>query len=350
MRLFSVPGICLALLFGASVAVAEDEPREIAAPRNSAHPALDGGALEANLPTLRALVVTRGDCIVSEYYRPGSRVTEVAPVFSVTKSVLSILVGIAADEGYLRLDERLTDLMPDAFDASVDPLAQTITLRDLLTMTAGFSGQAKPEIPTHDMWRWMLYRPVTYAPGSHFSYDDVAANLLSVALSHAIKQDPVLFAREKLFQPLGVEHYAWPADSEGNLLGGSGLFMTLRDMAKIGVLYLNGGRWGDRQIVSESYVRDSTKEHSEGGAPVRAAYGYLWWVKKAEAGEETFFAAGHLSQLIYVVPKRHVVVAMSAEGIPGGSSRLMDDVVMPAEANLPASAPCIARLGAARIP
>jgi CubicO group peptidase (beta-lactamase class C family) len=346
MRIFSVPVLCLPLLFATSAAIAQDEPRATAAPRSAEPSLLDAGALEANSPALRALVVTRGDCVVSEYYRPGLSATEPASVWSITKSVLSILVGIAADEGYLRLDERLTDLMPDAFDSGMDPLAQTIAVRDLLTMTSGFSGEAKPEIPTHDMWRWMLYRSVKYTPGSHFSYDNVAANLLSVALSRAIKQDPERFAREKLFQPLGIERYAWTADYEGNLLGGSGLFMTARDMARIGLLYLRGGRWGDRQIVSERYVLESTKKQSEGGTPVHAGYGYLWWVRETESGDDAFFAAGHLSQLIYVVPKRNVVVAMSAEGIPGGSPRFMDKVVMPAEANLPESTPCIARLGA----
>jgi CubicO group peptidase (beta-lactamase class C family) len=346
MRRFSVPVLCLPLLFATSAAIAQDEPRAIGAPRSVEPSLLDAGALEANNPTLRALVVTRGDCVVSEYYRPGSGVTEPTSVWSITKSVLSILVGIAADEGYLRLDERLVELMPDAFDSDTDRLAQDITVRDLLTMTSGFSAEAKPEIPTHDMWRWMLYRPVKYAPGSHFSYDNVAANLLSVALSRAIKRDPEQFAKEKLFRPLGIERYSWTADYEGNLLGGSGLFMTARDMARIGLLYLRGGRWGDRQIVSERYVLESTKRQSEGGTPVHAAYGYLWWVGQTEAGDDAFFAAGHLSQLIYVVPKRDVVVAMSADGIPGGSSRFMDQVVMPAEANLPGSPPCIAQLGA----
>ena len=343
MKRIPVAAFSLALLFSTSV-IAEDGPPETAAPRPPGPFVLDGEAFTANNPTIRALVVTRGDCVISEYYRPGSSANETAPVWSITKSVLSILVGIAADEGYLRLDETLADLAPDAFDSDVDPLARTISVRDLLTMTSGLSGQPKPEVPTHDAWRWMLSRSVSYTPGSHFNYDDVAANLLSALLSRAIKQDAGTFAREKLFRPLGIERYVWTADYEGNLLGGAGLFMTARDMAKIGLLYLRGGRWGDMQIVSERYVLESTQKQSAGGTPVKAAYGYLWWVKKSGTGEDAFFAAGHLSQLIYVAPKRDVVVAISAGGIPGGSSRFTDEVVMPAEANLPKSTPCIAHL------
>jgi CubicO group peptidase (beta-lactamase class C family) len=303
----------------------------------------DDAALVATYkPTLRALVVLRGGCIVYEYYRNDVGVETKSPVYSVTKSILSILVGIAVDEGYIRLDESLAEIMPDAFGADVDPRAKTVTVRDLLTMTSGFSGVAPASFPAQDMWRWMLYRPIAYEPGAHFAYDGPAADLLGVVLSRAIKQDAEQFAKKKLFQPLAIDNYTWPADYQGHLLGDSHLYMTARDMAKIGLLYLHGGRWGDRQIVSEQYVRDSTTKHSEGGPPTNNAYGYLWWLRRTNVGEDAFLAAGRQSQLIYVVPKRDIVVAMSAESIPGGSQRYMDETVMPGEATLPSSTKCIA--------
>jgi len=306
-------------------------------------PPNDAALVEMNKPTLRALVVLREGCIIYEYYRRDITVQTQSAVYSITKSILSILFGIAIDERYLRLDEKLVQIMPDAFDRETDPIAQNVTIRDLLTMTSGFSEGSQTSFPTQDMWRWMLHRSIKYAPGTHFLYDGPAADLLGVVLSRATQQDPEQFARVKLFQPLGIEDYTWLADHEGHLLGYGHLYMTARDMAKIGLLYLRGGRWGDRQIVSEQYVHDSTTKHNDGGPPVRdAAYGYLWWLRKTNTGEDAFFAAGIHSQLIYVVPKRDLVIAMSAETIPGGSQRYIDETVMPGVASLPDSAKCIA--------
>jgi CubicO group peptidase (beta-lactamase class C family) len=115
-------------------------------------------------------------------------------------------------------------------------------------------------------------------------------------------------------------------------------------MAKIGLVYLWHGRWHGAQIVSNAYVLDSRKKHTDGGPPVNAAYGYLWWVDNTGANLGAFFAAGFKSQVIYVVPERELVAAISAESIPGGSRGFVNDIVLPAEAGLTDSAQCIARL------
>jgi CubicO group peptidase (beta-lactamase class C family) len=325
------------------------------APAQSANlptPASLTATLAEKYPTLRALVLARGNCTVFEYYRGNIDAETQSAVHSVTKSVLSILVGIAVDEGYLRLDEKLPEIIPEAFDETVDAHVRDITVREILTKTEGFAEQGMGNIrmsPSGGIWRWMLNRPMRYSPGTHFRYDNVGSDLLSVVLSKALKQESAKFAQQKLFGPLQITNYRWPSDSEGFLHGESGLFLTARDMAKIGLLYLRHGRWGDRQIVSEAYVRDSTTRHNDGGPPVkRAGYGYQWWVNTTKTNLDAFFAAGHLSQLIYVVPGLDLVAAVSADGLRGGSTGLIDDVVIPAEADLPASASCIAELGPGR--
>jgi CubicO group peptidase (beta-lactamase class C family) len=123
-----------------------------------------------------------------------------------------------------------------------------------------------------------------------------------------------------------------------------GLFLTARDMAKIGLLYLRNGRWGDAAIVSSGYVADSTAAHNDGGPPVGSAYGYFWWVERPQSQLAAYFAAGIKSQLIYVVPDRGLVVALAADGIPGGSRAFLGDVVLPMERALPPETPCVARL------
>jgi CubicO group peptidase (beta-lactamase class C family) len=305
--------------------------------------------LEKTYPTVRAVVVSRGDCAVFEYYRkdvdPGTR----SPVNSVTKSVLSILVGIAIDKGYLRLDEKLSEAAPDAFDDNVDPRARDITIRDLLTKTEGFaeSGEytATVSYPDGDLWRFMLNRPVKYTPGTHFRYDEIGANLLSVILSRAIKQSAERFAQDSLLDPLHIDNYDWLSDAEGHLFGEFHLKLTARDMAKIGALFLQHGRWGDKQIVSEAFVTESTTKQNDGGPPVNAGYGYLWWIARTKTNLAAFFAAGYGGQAIYVVPKLNVAIAVKADKIPGGSQNFINGVILPAEALLLSSTPCVARLG-----
>jgi CubicO group peptidase (beta-lactamase class C family) len=197
------------------------------------------------------------------------------------------------------------------------------------------------------MWAWMLNRPVKYQPGTHFRYDHVGSDLLAVVLSKAIRQDAGKFAQQRLFGPLGIANYSWPADSDGYLHGEDGLALTARDMAKIGLLYLRQGRWGGRQIVSEAFVQDSTTRHNDGGPPVKASYGYQWWINTTKTHLDVFFASGIKSQLIYVVPKLDLVVAMQAQSVPGGSQAFVNNVVLPAEASLSKAEPCVADLGQA---
>jgi CubicO group peptidase (beta-lactamase class C family) len=263
--------------------------------------------------------------------------------------VLSILIGIAIDEGYLRLDQKLSEILPEAFDENTDPLAADITVADVLTKTEGFAETNPGDFKVSEaapgkerMWRSMLNRRVKYPRGTHFRYDGIGSDLLAVVLSKAIKQDAGDFAKRKLFDPLGIANYTWYADSDGYLHGESGLHLTARDMAKIGILYLQHGRWGDTQIVSADYVRDSTTRHNDGGPPLNAGYGYQWWISK---NGNVFFASGLHSQLISVTPKTDLVLAIAADSIPGGTGKFVKDVVLPATAELSGSAPCVVQVG-----
>jgi len=262
--------------------------------------------------------------------------------------VLSVLIGMAIDRGDLQLDQKLSDILPEASAANVNPRVREISVRDLLTMTAGF-GQAgnrpslvsAPESETRQ-W-WLLERPMKYPAGTRFDNDAAGQNLLSIVLMRAIKQDARAFAERNLFAPTRIADRAWTSEADGHLLRAAGLFLTGRDM-EIGLLYLQRGRWSDKQIVSHAFVADSTAKHNEGGPPGHAGYGYFWWAKKTNAGLDAFFAAGHNSQLIYVVPKLGVVVGVGIEKIPGGSVAFVNDLVLPAEAELPPTAPCVTRL------
>jgi CubicO group peptidase (beta-lactamase class C family) len=354
-RVMVIAALTLVFYVGLTSVTPAQEPmnRHAGAPEDSMERSPTPSNVLADLatqhPRVRAFVVARTNCVAFEYYRKDISAQTQSAVNSVTKSVLSILVGIAIDEGFLRLDERLSEIFPEEFDENVDPLARDISVRDLLTKTEGFEeggwghfnvgagASGKPQI-----WRWMLNRKVKYPGGTHFNYDGTGSDLLSVVLSAAIKQNVADFAKQKLFGPLHIDNYTWPSDTEGYLHGEYGLYLTARDMAKIGALYLQHGRWEGAQIVSDAYVQDSTTKHNDGGPPVKSGYGYQWWVR---TDPHTFFAAGKNGQVIYVVPKHDLVVAVSADLSPWRSQTYFNEVVLPAADELSHSVPCTALEG-----
>jgi CubicO group peptidase (beta-lactamase class C family) len=289
--------------------------------------------LRENYRSIRAVVVLRGDLPVFEYYRHGTNPNDLLPVHSVTKSVMSVLVGIALGQAaFSNLDQHLGDLLPEALEPGVDPRVREITIRHLLTMSSGFDPASLGALPpSARLWAWSLHRPMVDAPGQRFSYDNQASHLLSIVLTRAIKQDPSRFAQRHLFGPLGIENYAWLLDDEGNLQGASGLSLTARDMAKIGSLYLRVGRWNGLPLVPETYVTEATQQHNHGGSPVSAAdYGYLWWVTRPPGEASAYFAAGIGGQLIYVVPARDLVIAIAGDASGAGGRRLINQAILPA--------------------
>ena len=168
------------------------------------------------------------------------------------------------------------------------------------------------------------------APGERFNYDNQASHLLSIVVPRATKQGTLRFAHQHLFEPLGITNYKWPVDSEGHLQGAFGLALAARDMAKIGSLFLQRGRWNGRQLVPEAYVAEATRPHNKGGSPVRAAdYGYLWWITRPPAEVSGYFAAGSRGQLIYVVPSLGLVVAIASDASGAGARHLINQVIIP---------------------
>jgi CubicO group peptidase (beta-lactamase class C family) len=151
-------------------------------------------------------------------------------------------------------------------------------------------------------------------PGETFVYNTGGSHLLSVILTEVTGQDTAEYAEEKLFEPLGIEPGRWQRSPQGETNGGFGLELRARDMAKLGYLYLNLGRWDGEQIVPEDYVRASTTWQSAGDATGGwAAYGYQWWVTATAAGYPAYFALGYGGQHIFVVPDLDLVVVAAIE-------------------------------------
>lgn len=284
------------------------------------------------------LVIRRGYLVLDLNIYPHTSATAQEQQ-SVTKSFTSALVGIALQEGYLKsVDQKVLDFFPKRKIANLDSRKQAITLRDLLTMTSGLdwpeskSSYASLDNPARAMWtspdpvQYVLDRPMAADPGSHFNYNTGASELLGAILEQTTGHKLSELASQYLFDPLGIHSFTWHR-MRGIEPGGSGLVLTPRDMAKLGYLFLRGGRWEDRQLIPAGWVANSTRAQvttNTGGG-----YGYQWWLN-ASGG---FSAVGFGGQAIQVYPAQDlVVVATGAMGTAERNSlrNLIELFVLPA--------------------
>lgn len=267
------------------------------------------------MPDVTGLVVVRSGYIVHErYFGENYGRNDPVRVRSVTKSVTGALIGSALGEGLLpSLDTPIGDLIPDRIPAEADPVTPTITVRHLLTMTAGWQWDIGSEyerlIASEDWAAYTLSQPVVYEPGTFYAYNSGGSHILSLIVQSVSGMDTADYAQDRLFTPLGIARPVWQRSPQGETVGGFGLELTPRNMAKFGWLYVNRGQWDGEQIVPRDYVEASTTYQAAGDTTGYAAYGYQWWVAEAY-GIPTYFALGYGSQYIYVVPDRDLVVVM----------------------------------------
>jgi CubicO group peptidase (beta-lactamase class C family) len=271
-------------------------------------------------PTLLSLLIVRHGSLVFEHYYQGCHAGDSVNVKSVTKSIVSSLVGIALREHSLAsLDQRLMEFFPRDFPAGGDPRKRAITLRHLLTLRSGLSwaessAESLPALFASDNWvRHGLSLPLVYAPGEVFAYSTLDVHLLSAVLTQVTGMSTLAFANRSLLGPLGSRATAWATDPQGNSIGGSELYLTPRDLAKVGYLYLRRGRWEDTLLIQEEYLEASTctQVFPGGSVVVPDTYGYLWWVSTV-GPYASFYAIGYGGQTIYVIPALDVVLITTA--------------------------------------
>jgi CubicO group peptidase (beta-lactamase class C family) len=297
------------------------------------------------LVDIRGLVVLRRGRVAFEYQRGGLQTPPLQPVESVTKSVLALLVGMAVEQGRIAsLDQPVLALLPQLLDANDDPRAQRLTVRHLLTMTAGFQASERRFFDAKERARFAMGRRFEAEPGAEFRYDNPAADLLAALLAQAVGATPAAYAQRHLFAPLGIDTSDWARDEQGHHLGFSGLQLRTRDMARIGQLMLQQGRWADRSVVGEDFVRAATTRSNGGGPPVGLPYGHLWWVAPSDAPRPPFVASGFGGQFIWVDPALDLVIAASADPTPASAARgqsleLIRQRIVPAVARSQADLP-----------
>lgn len=241
------------------------------------HAAFDGldRRIRSDFPDVQSVVVVRDGRLLFEHYAPGSGVETFRDVQSVTKSILSLAVGAALGRGALgSVDRRVADVV--RIDEQAESAASTaLTLRHLLTMTAGFAPAERFDMGTADDPAFLMRRARAHAPGATFAYDNLAANLLSVALEAAVGATASAFAGRELFAPLGITAFEWEKGSHGHSFGFSGLKLRTRDMAALGQLALHAGDWQGTPLVPGPYMQAAVSAQNAGGRPVGLPYGYL---------------------------------------------------------------------------
>lgn len=281
-------------------------------------------AIEAQALNVDGVVVVRNGYIITEsYYAPTTQQTGHRQ-YSCTKSFISALVGMAIAKGYLAgVDQPVLASFPNQTFANPDSRKDAITLEHLLTMSAGLNWVEGDDV-YRQMWqsgdwvKFVLDRRMVADPGADFNYSSGVSHVLSGLVRQSTGKLTQDFAQEHLFTPLGIAQPHWDEDADGLAIGGWGLVLTPREMAKLGFLYLHGGMWDGRQVVPAEWVKTSTTAHIKTGDDLD--YGYQWWVyPKSDA----YAALGRDGQIIFVAPEANLVAVFTAQ-IAQGTDPLLD--------------------------
>ncbi len=263
----------------------------------------------------QGVVVTRSGKIVDEWYAPGEGPRSWSASWSMAKSVTSILIGIAIDQGKIAsVDEPMTTWFPDWIGT---PKA-AVTLKNVLQMASGIQSSEDYDpahLATSDVIRmgasadelaYSRARPLATTPGTVWNYSSADTMLLSHVLEVATGMPADQFAQQVLFGPLGITQVEWWRDAANHTLTYCCLDMTTRDFARIGLLYLHNGNWDGSQVVSASWVHDSLQGTAESGG----LYGYQWWITSAPGVTgPVYMMNGFDGQFVFIIPSLDMVVA-----------------------------------------
>ena len=276
------------------------------------------------LPRLHSMLVSQEDTLVLEEYFNGRRASDAANVKSVSKSIMSALVGIAIAEGHIdSVDQRIGDF-PALVGEQVDPLKHDITVGNLLSMQAGLETTSFYNygawVLSDDWVRFALQQPLIAEPGTRLLYSTGNTHLLSAIITDATGESTWKFARDALARPLGFDLPAWPRDPNGIYFGGNNMELTPRQMLAFGKLYLNGGEVDGQQLIPADWIDSSLQRRVESSREAGRYYGYGWWIKRM-AGFEAPYAWGYGGQFIMLVPELNLVVVTTSSSEPGAGRR-----------------------------
>jgi len=260
----------------------------------------------------RSLLVFRNGKLVAEAYPHNDNDRyNYQNIQSCTKTVTSIMTGIAIhDQKITSVNEKLYDILPNDFDS--DTVKRQMTIEDALTMRTGL--QFNNDEQTLKLYQsegssagYVLSQQRLYEPGKVMNYNDGAPQLVSKAIEIKTGKTLSEYADEKLFTPLNIHNWQWESANDGTTFGAFSLYLTPRDMGKIGQLLLNGGKWNGTTIIDSNYLKDAVKQHVLSNFS-NSPYGYYFWVFPGKG----YFAHGHGGQILFVAPEKNLVMVYTA--------------------------------------
>lgn len=300
------------------------------------------------------VVQKQGQIVYEQYYKQYSKASYFH-LFSVTKSIVSLLIGIAIDEGFIEsIDQKVLDFFPEYAVRKGEKTIQEVTLRHLLTMTAPYR-QKKEDYKSYFSSQDWVKASLDELGGKDkigdFRYAPlIGSDILSGILAKVTGASVLEFANKKLFEPLGMKvsetiqfesekaqmnwyqeekRSSWVAGPTGIHTAGWGICLRAVDMVKIGELVLQGGRWQEQQLISSSWIEEMKRVHSK-WEKEKLKYGYLWWI--LDEKEQSYAAMGDGGNIIYINESKDLVVAIAANLMPkvADSRKLIKDYIEPA--------------------
>ena len=286
-----------------------------------------------------SLLVVRNGSIVLEKYFNGATKSDANNIHSASKSIISAAIGAAIQEGKIKgVGQRLSELMPKAFSEIHDADKRNIRIRDLLTMRSGLGwieNLSEFYVELHHNWvKTILSLPLYTDPGEDFLYNTGLTHLMSAALTKSTGMSTCNFVHSRIFEKIGIRAKHWGRDPTGIYSGGFNVYLTPREMAKFGLLYLNEGKWEGKQVLPAAWVNASMKPQVDTGGGY--FYGYNWWVRNIR-GHSVAYAWGHGGQFIFVVKDLNLVAVITANTRDYlgtfAPEYILEDYVIPAALN-----------------
>jgi len=309
--------------------------------------------LQSNPKNIHSLLIIKNGKLVTEAYFDGWNRDRLHSLRSVSKSFISTLVGIAIDKGKIQnVDQKVFDFFPEYADLNNEQKDQ-MEIRHVLTMSAGlqwdeftyfglddYRNDEYAVERSGDRLKYLLGKEIDHSPGDYFLYNSGLSILQSALIKKSTGESADVFAKKNLFEPLNITNYYLRMNKDG-YVGAVPLFLRPRDMAKLGQVFLDSGKWKDKQIVSADWVAVASSSvisntSSFAASTPETGYGYNWWTEKFKINNtviQTFAAEGNGGQYIFVIPVLNAVVVFTGgnystdQGAPFG---MMSSVILPA--------------------
>lgn len=278
-------------------------------------------AADTSKHEFHSLMLVRNGKVIAESWWDPYRADLKHTMYSISKSFTSTAVGFAVSEGLISVNDSVISFFDEALPDTITPYLRELTIRDLLTMSVGHAEDPTAMVRTGgNNWAETFFSlPIVNEPGTKFLYNSLATYMTSAIVQKVTGQKVIDYLQPRLFEPLGIQGIDWEVSPAGINTGGWGLRVKTEDMAKLGLLYLNKGRWDGKQILPESWVEEATSAHIQQAPDASKeqiassdwlqGYGYQFWRTRHNA----FRADGAYGQFIVVLPDLDAVLVLTAE-------------------------------------